>query len=126
MGNATSMFNLMRNLGGSFGIAAATTYLFRTQQLHTQQLGGYVTAFNPAAKAMTSGLEKTMVAHGSDPITDARQAYVAIWGLVERQASMLSFVDTFVAMAVVFLLVLPLLFVMKRPRHGRGGGAAMH
>jgi hypothetical protein len=38
---------------------------------------------------------------------------------------MLSFVDTFVAMGVVFLLVLPLLLVMKRPRHSRGG-AAMH
>jgi hypothetical protein len=38
-----------------------------------------------------------------------RQAYVSTWGLIERQASMLSFVDTFMAMGVVFLLVLPLL-----------------
>ena len=67
-----------------------------------------------------------MVAHGSDPVMASRQAYVSIWGLVSRQASMLSFVDTFLAMAVVFLLVLPLLFAMKRPSHSRGGGAAMH
>jgi DHA2 family multidrug resistance protein len=125
MGNATSMFNLMRNLGGSFGIAAATTYLFRRQQYHTNQLGAHVTAFSPAARAMSTGLQANMVAHGSDPVTAARQAYVSIWGLIERQASMLSFVDTFVAMGVVFLLVLPLLLVMKRPRHSRGG-AAMH
>jgi DHA2 family multidrug resistance protein len=58
-------------------------------------------------------------------VTASRQAYVSIWRLIERQASMLSFVDTFLAMALVFLLVLPLLFVMKRPRHTRGG-AAMH
>jgi predicted ABC-type exoprotein transport system permease subunit len=45
--------------------------------------------------------------------------------MVERQASMLSFVDTFRAMAVVFLLMLPLLFIMKRPKYRRGG-AAMH
>ena len=126
MGNATSMFNLMRNLGGSFGIAAATTYLFRRQQLHTHDLGARVTAFNPAARAMSRGLQTAMIAHGSDPVTAVRQAYVATWGLIERQASMLSFVDTFLAMAIVFLLVLPLLFVMKRPRHSRGGGAAMH
>ena len=125
MGNATSMFNLMRNLGGSFGIAAATTYLFRRQQSHTNQLGARVTAFNPMARAMSKGLEATMIAHGSDPVTAVRQAYVATWGMVERQASMLSFVDTFLAMAIVFLLVLPLLLVMKRPRHSRGG-AAMH
>jgi DHA2 family multidrug resistance protein len=125
MGNATSMFNLMRNLGGSFGIAAATTYLFRRQQFHTNQLGARVTAFSPMARAMSKGVEVSMMAHGSDPVTASRQAYVSLWRLVERQASMLSFVDTFVAMALVFLLVLPLLLVMKRPRHTRGG-AAMH
>jgi MFS transporter, DHA2 family, multidrug resistance protein len=125
MGNATSMFNLMRNLGGSFGIAAATTYLFRRTQLHTNQLGARVTEFSPAARTMTKGLTANMMAHGSDPNLAGRQAYVATWGLIQRQASMLSFVDTFVAMAIVFLLVLPLLFVMKRPR-SRGGGAAMH
>jgi MFS transporter, DHA2 family, multidrug resistance protein len=58
MGNATSMFNLMRNLGGSFGIAAATTYLFRRQQLHTNQLGARVTAFSPAAAAMSKGMQR--------------------------------------------------------------------
>ena len=125
MGNATSMFNLMRNLGGSFGIAAATTYLFRRQQYHTNQLGARVTAFSPAARAMSRSVAANMVAHGSDPVTAVRQAYVATWGLIERQASMLSFVDTFLAMGIVFLLVLPLLLAMKRPQ-SRRGGAAMH
>jgi MFS transporter, DHA2 family, multidrug resistance protein len=126
MGNANSMFNLMRNLGGSFGIAAATTYLFRRTQFHTNQLGARVTAFSPAARALSKGFEKTMVARGSDPVTAAQQAYVSMWGLIGRQAAMLSFVDTFLAMGLVFLLVLPLLFVMKRPTRARGGGTAMH
>jgi DHA2 family multidrug resistance protein len=126
MGNATSMFNLMRNLGGSCGIAAATTYLFRRQQYHTSQLGERVTAFSPAARSMMSGIQGNMIAHGADPVTASQQAYVSMWGLIQRQASMLSFVDTFLGMGIVFLLVLPLLFVMKRPRAGRGGGAAMH
>jgi len=125
MGNATSMFNLMRNLGGSCGIAAATTFLFRRQQLHTMELGAHVTQFNPAARMMSKGMEGAMIAHGSDPFQASHQAYASIWGLIERQASMLSFVDTFLAMAIVFLLVLPLLFAMKRPQ-SRGRGAAMH
>jgi len=124
MGNATSMFNLMRNLGGSFGIASATTYLFRREQFHTNLLTARVTAFNPQMQIMTRGIQANMVAHGADPVTAAHQSYGVIWGMVLRQAAMVSFVDTFLAMAVVFLLVLPLLTVMKKPRHYRGGAAA--
>ena len=122
MGNATSMFNLMRNLGGSFGIAAATTYLFRRQQLHTHLLGARVTALDPQTRVLTKGLEAAMMAHGSDPVTASRQAFVSIWGLIQRQASMQAFVDTFLAMAVVFMLMLPLLLVMKKPKHHRSSG----
>ena len=56
------------------------------------------------------------------PHAAATQAYVALWGMVLRQASMLAFVDTFRAMAMVFLLVLPLLFIMRRPKHHRAAG----
>jgi len=45
---------------------------------------------------------------------------------VQRQASLLSFVDTFAAMAVVFLLVLPLLLAMRKPKHYRGGRPGIH
>ena len=113
------------NIGGSIGIASATTYLFRREQFHTNLLGAHVTAYNPQTQMMARGLESAMMAHGSDPVTAARQSYVAMWCMVERQSAMVSFVDTFQAMAVVFLLVLPLLFVMKKPKH-HSGGAGMH
>jgi MFS transporter, DHA2 family, multidrug resistance protein len=125
MGNATSMFNLMRNLGGSMGIASATTYLFRQQQSLTHILGAHVSAYNPQAVSTLQGLQTSMAAHGADAVTATRQSYVAMWGIVERQASMVAFVYTFRAMAAVFLLVIPLLFLMKRPSH-QGGPAAMH
>jgi DHA2 family multidrug resistance protein len=125
MGNATSMFNLMRNLGGSVGIAASTTFLFRGQQFHVHQLVGNVTPYDQQVRVWMSGVQSSMLARGSDPTTAMHQSYSAIWGMVQRQAAMLSFLDTFRAMAVVFLLVLPLLFLMKKPKHHRGGGA-MH
>jgi DHA2 family multidrug resistance protein len=125
MGNATSIFNLMRNLGGSFGIASATTYLFRRQQFHTNMLGAHITATSPQTRQLVQGLQRSMMAHGAGPQLAQRRAYGAIWGMVQQQASMISFVDTFLAMAVVFLLVLPLLLVMKRPKH-HGGPGAMH
>jgi DHA2 family multidrug resistance protein len=126
MGNATSMFNLMRNIGGSVGIASGTTFLFRMQQFHTVLLGANVNPSNPRSQAMLHSVQARMVAHGSDPVTAMRQSYVAVWGMVQQQAAMEAFIDTFRALALVFLLVLPLLFIMKKPKHQAGGGAAMH
>jgi DHA2 family multidrug resistance protein len=122
MGNATSMFNLMRNLGGGFGIAAATTFLFRRQQFHTHRLGEHVSLLNPQTQAFLAGTQSAMMRHGADPAAAATQSYVALWGTVQRQSAMLAFVDTFRAMAIVFLLVLPFLFIMRRPKHHRDAG----
>ncbi|MCU1235597.1 MAG: drug resistance transporter, EmrB/QacA subfamily [Candidatus Solibacter sp.] len=122
MGNATSLFNLMRNLGGGFGIAAATTFLFRRQQFHIHQLGEHVSALSLPTQEFLRNTQGALTLRGSSPTTASGQAYGALWGVVQRQASMLAFVDTFRAMAIVFLLVLPFLFVMKRPTHGRSAG----
>jgi len=125
MGNATSIFNLMRNIGGSMGIAFATTYLERRSQAHINVLGRHVDIYNPQAQQMMSGLERSLVGRGSDPATAHLQAYGAMFGTVERQASMLSFLDTFRLLALIFLVMLPLLLLMRRPSH-RGGGVPMH
>lgn len=126
MGNATSMFNLMRNLGGSVGIACATTYLFRREQFHTNVLGRHVNAYSSATQLYVNGLQSRMMAHGADSQSALHRAYGAIWGMVQRQAAMNSFVDTFRAMGIVFLFVLPLLLIMRKPKHHRGGGPGMH
>jgi DHA2 family multidrug resistance protein len=126
MGNATSLFNLMRNLGGSFGIAGGTTFLARRQQFHTATLAAKVTHGDRTATAMAHGLQSAFVRHGSDPVTAAKQSYGAIWGMVQQQATMQAFVDTFLALGIVFLLVLPLLFLMKKGSGSAGPGAGMH
>jgi DHA2 family multidrug resistance protein len=125
MGNATSIFNLMRNIGGSLGIAVATTVLGRRQQLHTSVLGAHVDVYSPQARAFLEQMRAAFVARGADLATAARQAQAAVWGLVQRQASMLSFTDVFRMMAMLFVALLPLLFLMRTPRAGRGP-AAMH
>ncbi|HEX3876023.1 MAG TPA: DHA2 family efflux MFS transporter permease subunit [Bryobacteraceae bacterium] len=126
MGNATSMFNLMRNVGGSMGIAAGTTYLARREQIHLAFLGAHVYAGNPNTQAMITGVQARMMAHGADMVTAKHQAYEAVWGMVQQQSAMQSFVDTFRGLGVVFLLVLPFLLFMKRPAHRGGPGAGMH
>jgi DHA2 family multidrug resistance protein len=125
MGNATSIFNLMRNIGGSLGIAMATTVLARRQQIHTSVLGAHFDVYSPQARAFLEQMRAAFVARGADLATAARQAQAAAWGLVQRQASMLSFTDVFRMMALLFVALLPLLLLMRTPRAGRGP-VAMH
>jgi DHA2 family multidrug resistance protein len=125
MGNATSIFNLMRNIGGSMGIAAATTFLERRQQVHINVLGSHVDAYSPAARQMLEGTRATLMARGVDGATATKQAYAAAFGMVQRQAAMLAFNETFHVLALLFLAAMLLLLIMKKPAH-YGGGAAAH
>jgi len=125
MGNATSIFNLMRNIGGSLGIAVATTVLARRQQLHASVLGAHVDPYSPQARALLDQLQAAFMARGADLVTATQQARAAAFGLVQRQAAMLSFTDTFRLLALLFVCLLPLLLIMKTPRAGRGP-AALH
>ncbi|HXU45486.1 MAG TPA: DHA2 family efflux MFS transporter permease subunit [Thermoanaerobaculia bacterium] len=123
MGNATSIFNLMRNIGGSVGIATATTLLARRQQVHFSILGAHVDPFDPRAKAFLDGLKRAYMAAGADPTTAAQRAAAGAFGLVQRHAAMLSFVDVFRTLGWAFVLIAPLVFLMKAPK--KGGDAPM-
>ena len=85
-------------------------------------LGEHISALSPQTRTYLGNVQAALVARGSDPSAAVRQSYIAAWGMVQRQAAMLAFLDTFRAMAVVFLLVLPFLLIMKRPSHHRGTG----
>ena len=121
MGNATSIFNLMRNIGGSMGIAASATMLSRNRQMHTNILGAHVNPYNLQTQQWLSQLKAAMMARGSDATTAAERAAALVFYNVERQASMLAFIDVFRLLGVVFLLTLPLVLIMKSPRLGKPG-----
>jgi DHA2 family multidrug resistance protein len=65
------------------------------------------------------------MAKGMDMYTATRQAYAAVFGMVQQQAAMVSFIGAFRLLGIMFLCVIPLILVMKKPRHA-GGGTAMH
>jgi MFS transporter, DHA2 family, multidrug resistance protein len=118
MGNATSLFNLMRNIGGSIGIATTGTMIARNQQRVTATLGAHVSAYDPASQNMFLQLRAGFMAAGSDAATATERAYAALFGMLQRQAAMVSFVGLFQTLGIVFLLLIPLVLLMKRP--GRG------
>src|SRR6185295_1405130 len=124
MGNATSLFNLMRNIGGSVGIATTGTMLARHSQATTVTLAANVTPYDAASQTMLAQLQAAFMAAGADATTAAGRAYVALYGLVRRQATMVSFVGIFELMAVMFVSLVPLVLLMKRPTHGAPPGAA--
>jgi DHA2 family multidrug resistance protein len=125
MGNATSLFNLMRNIGGSVGIAITGTMLARQQQRTTALLGANVTPYNAAAQSMFMQIRAGFMAAGADAVTATNRAYAALFGMVQRQASMVSFVGLFQLLGFMFLALVPLVLLMRRPR-GRAGAVAAH
>src|SRR6185503_8254411 len=112
MGYATSLFNLMRNLGGSVGIAVTGTYLARHRQVVGAALGEHVTAYDPTSQAILAQMKAAFMAAGADAVTATDRAYAALQGMVLRQAAMVSFVTIFRLLGVLFLILTPLVLIM--------------
>jgi len=113
MGNATSLFNLMRNIGGSCGIAIMTTFLARRSQMHQNRLVANITAGDPKTRETLQQMQAWFQAHGADSYTAARKGLAAVYGMVQRQAAMLSFVEAFWVMGVMFLVMLPFIVLLR-------------
>ena len=124
MGFATSLFNLMRNIGGSVGIAITATILQRQRQATGARLGEHISLFDPVTQSTLAQLTSGMVAAGVDVVTASERALMMLRGMLLREASMVSFVMLFRLLGVVFLLMVPLVFIMRRPKGGSSGMAA--
>jgi MFS transporter, DHA2 family, multidrug resistance protein len=125
MGNATSLFNLVRNLGGSIGISAVSTMQTRFQQRNISQLGEHVNPFSFLTRGMMEALQGMFLARGGDVAAAHRQAHAALFGMVERQASMLAYNSIFLILSGLFVIMLPFIFLMRRPK-SRGAPGAAH
>jgi MFS transporter, DHA2 family, multidrug resistance protein len=116
MGNATSIFNLMRNIGGSIGIATAATLLERNRQMYTNILGAHISPYAPQTQQMLDQARSAMMASGSDPISASQRAQAFVFGMVQRQSTMLSFASVFRLFGGLFFLIIPLIWLTKPPR----------
>jgi DHA2 family multidrug resistance protein len=114
MGNATGIFNLLRNLGGSFGIAVATTVLSRRAQFHQSRLVEHVTALSLPLQDWLRRAGGIFSIH-VDPaqLWKAPQVLAGLYHEVLRQAQMLSFCDDYWYFTLLFLVLLPLVFLMR-------------
>jgi DHA2 family multidrug resistance protein len=123
MGNATSLFNLMRNIGASMGIATVTTIEARHEQIHTNYLAAHVSVYDPATRSLLNQIISTLMARGSDVATATHQAYATLFSMVQRQAAIMSYNDDFQLLTLLFGLMFPLIFLMRK--QAKPGAAAM-
>jgi len=119
MGNATSIFNLMRNIGGGIGIATATTMLERSRQTYTNILGANITPYDPNSQQMLSGLQSMLTSAGADPATAGERAHAMLFGFVQRHATMLSFIDLMRLFGIFFIILLPLIWLTRSSKPGK-------
>jgi DHA2 family multidrug resistance protein len=116
---ATGLFNLARNVGGSAGIATVTTLLARRAQFHQQVLVSHLTPYDSVYREALAGATQLLHSHGATIPDAAAQAPGLLYGIMLRQSNMLAFADAFWVMAMLFLLIVPLMFLMKKMKPAR-------
>jgi DHA2 family multidrug resistance protein len=114
MGNATGIYNLMRSIGGSIGIATVTTMLVRGAQAHQNYLAANAGAGNPVAGGLVRGLQAQLFSQGADMVTAHQKALGALYRSVQQQAALMAYMDNFRLMAFLALLCVPLLLLFRR------------
>jgi MFS transporter, DHA2 family, multidrug resistance protein len=120
---ASSLTNLCRNWGGSFGIAFVTTMLERRTQYHQSVLVANLTSADAGVRQFIDTASHYLVTRGSSGPDAVHQAYGLAASMMTQQASMLAFMDCFHLLALVVIAGLPLAFLVRRFEVGKAGGA---
>jgi DHA2 family multidrug resistance protein len=123
-GSASGLFNMMRNLGGAVGIALLQTVLTKREQYHSNVLMQSVSVFEQATRTRLEQLTQYFINHGVLDRADAsHRAYVAIGHIVQKQAYILAFSDTFYLLGVALIVALIAVLFLKKAGHASAGGA---
>lgn len=115
MGNATSIFALLRNIAGSFGIAIMTTILAQRAQFHQFRFVEHLNPYDPRYQAALHNA--TALVQAKTGVANEMAANGVMYQGLLRQANLFSFVDAYYISAVLIFGILPLVFLLKRPMH---------
>jgi len=125
MGNATGIFNLMRNLGGSIGIAAMTTMLARSTQANQAELAGHLNPYNPVFQHRHAALQSMLSLH-ENPWLASRHTGAILYGLLQQQAALLGYIGNFFLFGMICLICCPLVLLFKKVKPHQGAASAVH
>jgi len=123
-GSASGLFNMMRNLGGAVGIAVLQTLLTKREQFHSNVLMQSVSTFEQATRTRIEQLTQYFMNHGVIDRSDAmHRAYVAIGHIVQKQAFIMAFGDTFYLLGAALIVAMIATLLLKKPDHLSSGEA---
>jgi DHA2 family multidrug resistance protein len=113
IGNASGIFNLARNLGGSIGISVSTTFLVRMTQTHQANLVTHMTPYDLVFQARLSALTAGLSRYSAEPRAHM-QAYGLLHGMLLQQSNLMAYVDIFRWMALIMAACLPGAWLLKK------------
>jgi MFS transporter, DHA2 family, multidrug resistance protein len=123
-GSASGLFNMMRNLGGAVGIALLQTLLTKREQYHSNVLMQSVSMLEQATRTRIDQLTQYFIHHGVvDHAEATHRAVIAIGHIVQRQAFILAFSDTFYLLGATLIVALMAALLLRKPNHLENGGA---
>ena len=124
IGNASGLYNLLRNIGGSIGISVVNTIVARHEQLHRNELAASLDPGRVTVRGTIAGMQQYLGAQGASSSDALRQAYALLNQTVNGQARLWSYVDDFRYMALVCFGCVPIVFALKKAvRKGPAGAA---
>ena len=126
MNNASSIFNLLRNLGGSFGVAFVTTLLSRRTQYHHSILAEHMGPLNPGFNLRLAALASHLAARLGEFADTTGLALGAIYQELNRQAASLAYADAFYIQGWIFVGLIFFVWIMRRPPMGAPSGGGGH
>ena len=121
-GSASALFNMMRNIGGSIGIAGLSTLLSVRERFHSERIGESVTVYSGALHERLQHSAAYFISQGNDPFSAHMRAIGEIGGLVRREAFLLAYGDCFLVLGCVLLASAIALFFMKKAHISRAVG----
>jgi len=113
-GYATSLYSVMRNIGSSMGVSFVTTAVARRSQFHQNVLSSHLSAASLRTQEVLGHIGQLMQQRGFDPTTAGEKAHALLYRMLQQQAALLSYVDVFHIMGILFLAIIPLILFMHR------------
>jgi MFS transporter, DHA2 family, multidrug resistance protein len=120
IGEGAAFTGMMRQLGGSFGIAVITTFMAQQQMVHRSNLVANLDVTNPVVQNRVAAMQHAFEARGIPSNIALLDAYKALDGSVTLQSMVLSYMDVFLYTGIVFLIAIPIVFFARKKKAVQG------
>ncbi|HTF29472.1 MAG TPA: DHA2 family efflux MFS transporter permease subunit, partial [Flavitalea sp.] len=113
IGQGAAFTGMMRQLGGSFGIAMITTFLSRKNMDHRNNMVSQLNTNDPDVQQSVAGLQHGFMIKGMPADQALKAAYASLDHLVTKQAAVLSYMDAFLYLGIMFLICIPFVLLVR-------------